>query len=149
MNIWLLKSVEGVGMSGPFTPTPTAIARVVFWRVFLFFTHDISKNDAAWIAKIYVQKSSMMGLVLETDLFWCQKVNVCVGLQTECNIDAGCVRKPRRVFPLRGFLHSGECRRLLVLRFCVQDCLCRSATHSAAFDVRNLSSCRSVCHYMR
>jgi len=74
----------------PLLPTPKAVTRVGFSSLFVGFSRQYLKNTAARITKHDTQ------IVLETHSFWGQKVkgqghNVCVSLQTECNIAAAAV----------------------------------------------------------
>ena len=80
----------------------------LLWNLVLFenYGQEVGGPIHCWCPKTW-QKNVPNEWLLETRLFRSQKVKgqghesqqVCVGFQTECSIAAGCIRKPRRVFP--------------------------------------------------
>jgi len=82
-------------------PTPTAVGFSLFTALCLSvcFLHNVSTTDASTIAKHDIQ---MFHYESWKPIYFGVKItshNKSVGLQTEGSIYAGCVRKPRWVFP--------------------------------------------------
>jgi len=86
--------------------TPTAVAWVEFSAIFvclLFFFARYLKNRCSLDHQTW--NRNVQRWVPEKNIYFAVKMSnersqqVCVGLQTERNIDTGCVRKPRWVFP--------------------------------------------------